>query len=194
MMKGIATRSRILDEAAKQASLRGLAVVSLNDVAESIGMSKSGLFKHFQAKEVMQHAVLEATIERFKETVWIPATLLPPGRARLDALFEGRLNWDEYECGEFGCLMHSAQVEFEDQPGSIRDLLHDAVRKLAEIMHDEFAALKTPPMSEDEIAQASFELNGLVTGFYQSRRVMADGEARLRARTAYIGLMQRLSA
>ena len=192
MTKGAATRSRILDEAAKQASLRGLAVVSLNDVAESIGMSKSGLFKHFQAKEVMQHAVLEATIERFRKVVWEPAQELPAGRARLDALFEGRLNWDEFVCGEFGCLMHSAQVEFEDQPGAIRELLHDATRKLTEIMHGEFAALKTPAMSDDEIAQATFEYNGLVTGFYQSRRVMAEGEARLRARTAYIGLMQRL--
>ena len=83
MKKGEATRARILEEAARQAALRGLTGVSLNDVAEAVGLSKSGLFKHFESKEAMQLAVLQATLERFADYVWAPASILPPGRGRL---------------------------------------------------------------------------------------------------------------
>ena len=53
MRKGEATRERILEEAARQAAARGLGGVSLNDVAGAVGISKSGLFKHFDSKEAM---------------------------------------------------------------------------------------------------------------------------------------------
>ena len=38
MKKGDATRIRILETAARQAAVRGLAGVSLNDVAESVAL------------------------------------------------------------------------------------------------------------------------------------------------------------
>src|SRR5262245_1682341 len=59
MSKGNETRVRILEECARQAAARGLVGVSLNDIAEAVGLSKSGLFKHFESKEAMQYAVLE---------------------------------------------------------------------------------------------------------------------------------------
>jgi len=49
LRKGEATRARIVDEAARQAAVRGLTGVSLADVADAIGLSKSGLFKHFDS-------------------------------------------------------------------------------------------------------------------------------------------------
>lgn len=194
MKKGDATRIRILEEAANQASLRGLATVSLNDVAEAIGISKSGVFKHFQAKEAMQQAVLEKTIERFRAAVWVPVMDLPPGQVRLGALFDKSLDWDEFECGEYGCLIQSATVEFDDQPGPIRDLLHNAKRLLSQTVQREFKALRDPPLDDESCAQAAFEFSSFVLGFEDSRRVIGAAEARARARAAYEGLIRRLLA
>ena len=95
MRKGEATRSRIVAEAARQAARRGLADVSLADVADAVGLSKSGLFKHFDSKEAMQLAVVEQVMDRHMEFVWRPAEQRSPGRARLERAFEGWLDWAE---------------------------------------------------------------------------------------------------
>ena len=65
MRKGAATRARIVEEAGRLASVRGLGAVSLNDLAEAVGLSKSGVFKHFEDKEALHLAVLEAAVQRF---------------------------------------------------------------------------------------------------------------------------------
>jgi AcrR family transcriptional regulator len=192
MRKGDATRARILDEAARQASLRGLATVSLNDVAEAIGISKSGVFKHFQAKEAMQQAVLEATAERVVAFVWAPAREVPRGRERLDFIFRRMLDWEEHECGEYGCLVQSSTVEFDDQPGPIRDMLHATQAKVMQGVMREIGKLREPPLDAEVVAQAAFEFRCLITGFGAMRRTLAPGEARRRALAAYEQLMQRL--
>ena len=46
MRKGEATRLRVIDEAARQAALKGLMGVSLGDLAEAVGISKRGLSKN----------------------------------------------------------------------------------------------------------------------------------------------------
>ena len=190
--KGDATRARILHEAATQASLRGLATVSLNDVAEAIGISKSGVFKHFESKEAMQQAVLEATAARLVEKVWTPALQDPAGPARLEKIFVGMLDWDEVECGDYGCLIQSATVEFDDQPGGIRDFLHDRQRRLQRAIERELRALRDPPLEDEAVAQAAFELRSYLTGFIATRRTSAPGEARRRAMLAFAGLVDRL--
>lgn len=194
MRKGDATRVRNLEEAGQQASLRGLATVSLNDVAEGIGISKSGVFKHFQSKEAMQLAVLEATIDRFRAVVWTPVLDLPPGRARLEAMFQRLLDWDEEECGHYGCLIQSATVEFEDQPGPIRDLLQAGHGELLQVLAGEFKAIGTPPLSDEAAAQAAFEFKCFSGGFSSTRRMIGAAEARRRATLAFNGLMARLLA
>ena len=194
MKKGDATRARILEEAAKQASLRGLAAVSLNDVAEAIGLSKSGLFKHFQAKEAMQQAVLEATIDRVKEAVWVHALAKPPGRERLDELFQRFMDWDEFECGEYGCLVSSSTVEFDDQPGPIRDLLHQSQHRMFNAITRAITELRDPPLDDELARQLAFELRAYVMAFTNLRRIMPPGEARRRAWTAYRDLIARIEA
>ena len=52
--KGAATHARLIDEAMTQVTVRGLAAVSLQDVAGAAGVSKSAVLKHFQSKEALQ--------------------------------------------------------------------------------------------------------------------------------------------
>ena len=81
--KGAATHARLIDEAMTQVTVRGLAAVSLQDVAGAAGVSKSAVLKHFQSKEALQTEVVDAMIERFKAAVWDPAEPLPAGRGRV---------------------------------------------------------------------------------------------------------------
>src|SRR5205085_6994943 len=48
---GVESRRIILDAAARLATTRGLEGLSIGELAQQIGMSKSGLYAHFKSKE-----------------------------------------------------------------------------------------------------------------------------------------------
>lgn len=193
MRKGEATKARIVGEAARQAALRGLTGVSLADVADAVGLSKSGLFKHFDSKDDMHMAVVESVMDRFGEVIWKPAEDLPPGRARLEVVFERWLHWGEDEWAESGCPVMALSVELDDQPGPLRDLLHRRLQGWRKTMVREFRALRDPPLSEAEAQAAYFQMKSFILGHSDSRRMMGDEDARRSAAAAFDALMDRTS-
>jgi len=192
--KGEATRARILDEAGRQAAVRGVGAVSLGDVAEAVGLSKSGLFKHFDSKEAMQEALMTLTAERFIAFVWKPAEPLAPGRERLERIFDLWMDWDQVENAAGGCLIMSASVEFDDQPGPLRDLVHGMLARWHKRLRLEMQALDRPPLTEDAAMIGVFEMNSYILGHHQSARLMGDENARAVARAAFRALLDRMTA
>lgn len=191
MKKGEATRARILEEAARQAALRGLTGVSLSDVAEAVGLSKSGLFKHFESKEDMHIAVVEMVTDRFRELIWVPAAELPPGRARLEKVFERWLQWCEDDWAESGCPLMQLSIELDDQPGPLRDVLHRQLQNFRKTVTREFLALRQPPLSDAEAQAAYFQMKSFVLGHSDARRMMGDTDARRSATAAFEALLDR---
>jgi AcrR family transcriptional regulator len=191
LRKGDATRARIIAEASRQAAVKGLTGASLADVAEAVGLSKSGLFKHFDSKEAMQLAVIEAVIRRFNDFTWKPAEPLPAGRERLAAIFDNWLDWSESEWVEHGCPIVALSVELDDQPGPLRDYLQSRLAQWRRTLIDEFRALSDPPLSESEAAAAYFQMKSFVLGHSEARRLMADPDARASAQTAFRALLDR---
>jgi AcrR family transcriptional regulator len=193
LRKGEATRARIIQEAAQQAAVKGLAGVSLNDVAEVVGLSKSGLFKHFESKDEMNAAVVETVTRQFSARVWDPAADLPPGRPRLEKVFEGWLDWSEEDWPMSGCPVTAMSVELDDQPGPLRDLLHRRLQAFRKAVTREFNALREPPLSDAEAQSAYFQMKSFVLGHADARRMMGDQNARRTAMAAFEGLLDRTS-
>ena len=191
MRKGDATRARILEEASRQAAIKGLTGASLGDVAEAVGLSKSGLFKHFDSKEAMQLAVIEAVIDRFNSFIWKPAEPLPRGRARLEGIFERWLDWSETVWSEGGCPIVALSVELDDQPGPLRDYLQARLQQWRRTLIREFQALGDPPLPEAEAAAAYFQMKSFVLGHAEARRLMSDPLARASAQAAFQALLDR---
>jgi AcrR family transcriptional regulator len=191
LRKGEATRGRIIDSAARLAAVRGLTVVSLGDVAEVVGLSKSGLFKHFESKEDMQMAVVETVMERFGDFVWRPAETRPPGRGRLETVFERWLHWCESEWAESGCPINQLTVELDDQPGPPRDYLHKGLRAFRTAVIREFQALRDPPLGEAEAKAAYFQMKSFILGLSDARRMMGDADAERSAKAAFEALLDR---
>jgi len=194
MKKGEATRLRILDEAARQAAQRGLAGVSLADVADAVGLSKSGLFKHFDSKEAMQLAVIEQVMDHYVDFLWARAETAPAGRARLDRVFERWLDWSETEWPQSGCPVIAMTVELDDQPGPLRDVFRDRMQCARERLIGELRGLRSPPLSADEAKAAYFQMRSFVLGHSEARRMMGDADARKSAFAAFHALLDRTAA
>jgi AcrR family transcriptional regulator len=193
LRKGDATRARILEEASRQAAIKGLTGASLGDVAEAVGLSKSGLFKHFDSKEAMQLAVIEAVIDRFNSFIWKPAEPLPRGRARLEGIFERWLDWSETVWSEGGCPIVALSVELDDQPGPLRDYLQGRLKRFRQNVVDEIRLLRDPPLSEAEAQAAYFQMKSFILGHSDSRRMMGDLDAERSAMAAFEALLDRTS-
>jgi AcrR family transcriptional regulator len=186
--KGDATHARLIDEAMTQVTVRGLAAVSLADVAGAAGVSKSAVLKHFQSKEALQGEVVDAMIDRFKSAVWDPAEPLEPGRARLDRIFQGELDWIDGEDRPGGCPLKAAAMELDDQPGPLRDTLKGSQVRWAKMLKREFRALY-PDADDTTLELKVFQLKGLVLAYGHSRRLLDDETARGQATAAYRALV-----
>src|SRR5947209_3897090 len=85
---GVESRRTILLAAANLATTRGLEGLSIGELAQHIGMSKSGLYAHFKSKEELELATIETAAEIFDRDVVAPASESPGGLARVLALSE----------------------------------------------------------------------------------------------------------
>jgi AcrR family transcriptional regulator len=194
--KGAQTRAAILDEALKLASRLGLEGLTIGSLAEATGMSKSGLFAHFGSREELQLAVLEHAVQRYGETVLLPALKIERGLPRLRALFERWLDWTLASGLPGGCIMIAAANEYDDRPGAIRDAVianqrrGSGVTEKAVRLAIEEGHLKpgTDP------AQIAFEILGMVLASHNHRRLLGDRETRKRALTAFEELVARHAA
>lgn len=182
-MKGVRTRTSILDRAVDLASLEGLQGLTIGRLAEELGMSKSGLFAHFGSKEELQLAVIQAASERYIQEIFLPALALPRGFPRLMAICVSWLSYVERRVFPGGCFFAAASFEFDGRPGPVRD----QIRKL---MDEWIGALeKAIRMAQDEghldravdPAQLAFELNALFFGANFAYHLRDDTQALERA-------------
>ena len=192
MSKGTATRERILEQALKDASLQGLEGLSLGQVAEEVGMSKSGLFAHFGSKEELQRQVLGAAAEKFGAIVVKPALTAPRGIPRIRAMFEGWLRWERDQSVPGGCVFTHAQAELDDKPGPVRDTLADWQRQWKEMLARAAAiAIEEKQFRKSvDTKQFAFQMFGIIFAYYHAKRLLDDPTAEAQARAAFESLVE----
>src|SRR4051812_26969867 len=126
---GVESRRAILHAAAALATTRGLDGLSLGELAQHIGMSKSGLFAHFKSKEELELAAIETAAEVFDAEVLRPAADSPGGLARIVALSEAFLGHLERRVFPGGCFFATVSVQLASSPGRPRDRVMEFVRE-----------------------------------------------------------------
>lgn len=185
--KGEDTRSNVLGTALSLATQVGLEGVTIGKLADTVGMSKSGLFAHFSSKENLQVAILEEAIERFVAMVVAPALKKPRGEARLRALVNGWLEWSKADFLPGGCIFVAAQVELDDRPGPARDRLIASQRDwLATLAHAARIAVEEKQFKKDlDVDQLAHEIFSVAYGYHFIRRIIEPAEAERRARLAF---------
>lgn len=76
---GQRSRRRILETAARLATVEGLEGLSIGRLAAATGMSKGGVYAHFGSKEDLQLATIDKAREIFIGVVVRPAAAAPKG-------------------------------------------------------------------------------------------------------------------
>ncbi len=192
MGRGAETRAAILEEALELTSQFGLEGLSIGVLAKRTGMSKSGLYAHFESKEGLQRDVLQEAADRWTELVLRPAIAKPRGLPRVAKLFERWLAWDT-EAFAGGCPFMAAATDYDDRDGPVRQAVAKhlgdalaAVTRAVELAVDEGHLRAGTPVD-----QFTFELWGILTGFQQYSRLLEDGDALGRANRAFDSLVDR---
>jgi AcrR family transcriptional regulator len=123
LARGERTRTAVLDRAVALATEAGLDGLSLGQLAEALGVSKSGLFAHWKSKEDLQLATIDHARQQWVDRVIAPALAAPRGVRRLWTLHQSRV--DFYAAGTLpgGCFFANTQFEFNARPGPVRDRL-----------------------------------------------------------------------
>lgn len=117
------TRTAIVGAAMALASAEGLEAITLQAVADRLGLSKSGVFSRVGSREALQKAVIEEFGRRFLAEVFVPAMQKPKGLARLDAIMARWIVRMRDVESETGCLYTAGAFELDDREGELRELL-----------------------------------------------------------------------
>jgi AcrR family transcriptional regulator len=195
LARGERARHATLDAAVVLATESGLEGLSFNQLAERLGVSKSGLFAHWRTKEELQLAAVEHAEERFTAVVVRPALRVPRGVRRLWAIHEFRLADIASDTLPGGCFFGNAQFEFSVRPGAVRDRLAIALVEwhvLLERLIGEAVALgELRPDTDPQ--QLSFELNAHGTAAVYESRLLPAATVYTYARTAALVRLRGLS-
>jgi AcrR family transcriptional regulator len=185
------TRAAIVGAALDLASAQGLDAISLQAVADRIGLSKSGVFSRVGSREALQKAVVEEFGRRFLADVFVPAMQLPKGLPRLDAIVQRWIARTRDVEAKNGCIFSAGAFEFDDREGPLRDILHAevtrwraALRRTVQQAVDE-GHLKPDTDPEQLVGEAS----SLVLGLVHDARFLRDPRAAERTRASWQRLL-----
>jgi AcrR family transcriptional regulator len=164
---GQRSRARIVEQAAKLATVEGLEGLSIGRLAQVAGLPKSSVHALFGSKEQLQLATIRAARDSFITEVVGPALRgTSPGRERLLALCEGYLSYVERRLFPGGCFFVAASAEVGAREGRV----HDEVARIQQQWGDLLAAEARTAADGGELpdgtdaAQVAFELGVILAG------------------------------
>jgi AcrR family transcriptional regulator len=173
------SRRTILLAAAGLATTRGLEGLSIGELAQHIGMSKSGLYAHFKSKEELELATIETAAEIFDRDVLVPAGGSPGGLARVRALCEAFLAHLERRVFPGGCFFATVAVQLATRPGRPRERVMDLQARWLALFADALGQAVTSGELRRgaDVEQVVFEVTAMLVR--ANFAWVATGEARV---------------
>jgi AcrR family transcriptional regulator len=190
---GEQTHSAILVKAAQVASVVGINRLTIGRLAESLGVSKSGLYAHFGSKERLQLETIEAAKAVFDAEVTQPAFAAPEGLPQLEALLEAFFSYVERGVFQGGCFFAGLLAEEDAGRGPIHDVVvaweRESIDGLAELTR---TAQRLGQLSEElDADQVAFELYASIEMANFHYVLFEDPGVLERGRTAVRGALAR---
>ena len=185
------TRTAIVGAALDLAAAEGLESLSLQAVADRIGLSKSGVFSRVGSREALQKAVVEEFGRRFIADVFVPAMQKPKGLPRLDDIVQRWIVRTRDVDAHTGCIYSAGAFELDDRAGPLRDQLHEEIsRWRAALRRTVLQAMEAGHLKPDtDPEQLVSEVNGIILVLLHDARFLRDARATDRAAAAWQRLL-----
>lgn len=191
-VKSEMTRTAIIGAALDLACEQGLEAISLQVVADRIGLSKSGVFSRVGSREALQKVVIEEYGRQFLAEVFVPAMQAPKGLPRLKAIVERWLvRMREVEVQK-GCLYTAGAFELDDRDGELRDfLLQQVAAWRSTLRRTVLQAVDAGHLRADtDPEQLVGELSNMAIGLLHDARFLRDPRAAERAQATWQRLLR----
>jgi len=192
-MKGHETKERVLQLGIDQVSMAGLSALTLGQLAEESGLSKSGLFAHFRSKVQLQIELLDRMTSVADRTIVEPAMRVARGLPRLKALVGLWIGWSRRAGLSGGCPLAAAMFELDDTEGEVRNHAEKLALKWSALLSQSVReAVEERHLSADtDVDQFVWELEGIYLSHHVSSRFIRDEKADTRAGHAFESLIER---
>lgn len=186
------TRAAIVGAGLDVAAELGLEALTLQAVADRIGMSKSGVFSRIGSREALQIAVVEEYGRRYHAEVFAPALQLPKGLPRLKEIMRLWLARIRDVEAHTGCIYTAGAFELDDIECELREVLLTAVLHWrAMLQRTVTQAIQAGHLQADTDAkQLVSELNSLAIGLLHDVRFLRDRAAPDRAVASFERLIR----
>lgn len=186
------TRTAIVGAALDLAAAEGLESISLQAVADRVGLSKSGVFSRVGSREALQKAVVEEFGRRFLADVFVPAMQQPKGLLRLNEIVRRWIIRVRDVESQTGCIYAAGSFELDDREGPLRDLLHGEItRWRAALRRTVLQAVDAGQLKSDtDPEQVVAEINALILGTLHDARFLRDPRATERAEAMWQRLLK----
>ncbi|NML42447.1 TetR/AcrR family transcriptional regulator [Ramlibacter sp. G-1-2-2] len=190
------TRAAIVGAALDLAAAEGLEALSLQVVADRIGLSKSGVFSRIGSREALQKAVIEEFGRRFLADVFAPAMQQPKGLPRLNEIVRRWIIRVRDVEAHTGCLYTAGAFELDDREGPLRDqLLDEVTRWRAALRRTVLQAIEAGHLKADtDPEQLVGEACALVMGLVHDVRFLRDPRAAERTQASWLRLLSTYQA
>jgi len=186
------TRAAIVGAGIDLASAEGLEAISLQAVADRVGLSKSGVFSRVGSREALQKAVIEEFGRRFLADVFVPPMQLPKGLPRLNDIVHRWIVRTRDVEANTGCIYSAGAFELDDREGPLRDLLlGEVIRWRAALRRTVLQAVEAGHLQADTDAdQMVGEIYALALGLIHDTRFLRDLRAAERAQATWRRLLE----
>jgi AcrR family transcriptional regulator len=192
---GLKSRRAILDAAARLATTHGLEELSIGELAQHIGMSKSGLYAHFKSKEELELATIDAAAEVFENDVIRRVEESFRGTFRVIALSEAFLGHLARRVYPGGCFFATVAAQLAPRPSRARD----RVSRLQQEWVAQFIAALRQARDGGEIQpaadldQLAFEITAMLFRANFAWIMTADERVLEQARVGIRGVLSRVA-
>lgn len=132
---GRETRHNVIEKSLQIFSVKGYYNTSISDIMAATGLTKGGLYSHFDSKEALWNAAYERAVEIWRGIVFKGVRKVSDPLDRIAKTIENDLR--DYCCGEVfegGCFFFNSLVELSGQSPAMSGRIVEGFMQFADLL------------------------------------------------------------